>query len=400
MHRNTYYGRDAAERPVRGYVEAEKEGAAAAGLHTRDYAVAALKRACALAEPLAFWRRISARELALFCRQFGVLLEAGVPAAQALDLLARQGENVLLREAAGGVLRYLREGSSLADAFRRFPGLFPELLTSMVEAGEVGGTLDEVFARLALHFEKEHRLRERIRTALAYPAVVLAVAAVAFTVMLTLVLPTMTAMLAEMGVALPLPTRLAVALGRFLESRWPLIPGGLLLVFLAAAWVYRLPRGRELADRVVLRLPLAGPLARKAAVARVARVTSTLIRGGIPVLRALEVAERVAGNIVVARAVAATAAGIREGRGMAEAMERSGVFPLMATRMIGVGEAAGRLDTFLEKVAVFYEEDVDNTLGRLASVVEPLLVVVVGGVTGGIVFALLLPLFSVYGALQ
>jgi type IV pilus assembly protein PilC len=345
--------------------------------------------------------RVSQRDLALFCRQFAVMVEAGVPAFQALSILATQVENVYFGRVLQKVVTHLEEGYSLGDAFGLFPQVFPPIFTRMLEVGEVGGALQEILARLAEHFEKEHEIREEVRNALAYPAVVLAITALAVGVMLTFVLPAFARILGDLSVPLPLPTRVLLEAGVFAKRFWYLALLALILLVTGLKYFFgSTAEGKEIWDRLILRLPLAGAVVRKVIIARFARTLSTMLKSGVPVISALEIVKRTAGNVVIERAIERAIVSISEGGAIAGFLEKSGVFTPVVTRMIAIGEETGALEELLEKVAAFYEQDVAVAVKRLSVTVEPLLILILGGIVGSIILSVLMPIFSIYGGIR
>ncbi|WP_334111217.1 type II secretion system F family protein, partial [Thermodesulfitimonas autotrophica] len=310
-------------------------------------------------------------------------------------------ENKVLRSALEGVVERLEGGLSLTEAFRLYPRVFPAVFTSMVEAGEVSGTLEEVLERLAVHFEKEHEIREAVRGALTYPVIVLIVAALVIGILLTFVVPTFVNIFRDMNLPLPLPTRFLMELSLFCKRFWPLLLFGLLLTGVALRYFFvYTPQGREVWDRFVLRVPVLGALVRKVIVARFARTLGTMVQSGVPILAALEVVKRTIGNVVITRALEQTIENVSEGGAIAGLLEKTGVFPPMVTRMVAVGEETGALEELLEKVAVFYDQDVEATAKRLSVAIEPLLIVVLGFIVGSIILSVLVPIFSIYGSVR
>ncbi len=399
-----YRARDSAGNLVRGMLEAESEAAAVALLRRQNYFIVDVAPAPAGTRTVDFsallGQRVGSGSLAVLCRQLATLVEAGIPLLSALTVLAEQTEDRRLRRAVAGVVQHLEAGRSLAEALRFFPRIFPPVMTNMVEAGEVGGVLDRVLERLALHFEREHEMRGKIKSAVTYPAIVVLIAVAVLVVLVTFVLPTFMTMLRELTVPLPLPTRFVMGMSVGFRRYWYCVP--LLALALAGGLraVVSSPRGKEWWDRLLLRLPVFGSLFRKIIIARFCRTLGTLFRGGVPILRALDVVKNVTGNTLVMRAVEEAAESIREGAGLAGPFARSGVFPPMVTRMVAVGEETGALDAMLERVAVFYEREVETAVARLASLLEPFLIVGLGGFIGFIVISILLPYFQMLGSLR
>lgn len=399
----SYRARDFKGQLVTGFLEAESEVAVIRRLQGKNLFVTdirpATKKSAALTAFLG--GRVSQRDLAVFCRQFSVMLDAGLPVFQALSVLAGQAENKVLRGALEGVIDRLEGGLSLAEAFRLYPRVFPAVFTSMVEAGEVSGTLEEVLERLAVHFEKEHEIREAVRGALTYPTIVLIVAALVIGILLTFVVPTFVNIFRDMNLPMPLPTRFLMGLSLFCKRFWPLLLFGLVLTGAALRYFFTYtPQGKEVWDRFVLRVPVLGTLVRKVIVARFARTLGTMVQSGVPILAALEVVKRTIGNVVITRALEQTIENVSEGGAIAGLLEKTGVFPPMVTRMVAVGEETGALEELLEKVAVFYDQDVEATAKRLSVAIEPLLIVVLGFIVGSIILSVLVPIFSIYGSVR
>ena len=400
-----YKARSFKGEPVSGFLEAESETAVATALRGKNLFIIDIRPAAGKDREISLRgisrKRVSQRNLAIFCRQFAAMIGAGLPVFQALNILALQAENPYFRGALGKVVEHVEGGMSLAEAFSLFPQVFPPVFTSMIEAGEVSGTLEEVLERLALHFEKEHELREKVRSALTYPTIVLVIAFLAVGVLMTFVVPTFVRILNDLNVPLPLPTRMLLGMSEFLKRFWYLVlaalvagAAGLRYFFGATAW------GREVWDHFVLRLPVVGMLVRKVIVARFARTLATMVRSGVPILTALEVVEKTTGNTVIARAIRETRENVSEGGAIAGLLEKSGVFPLMVTRMIAVGEETGALEELLEKVAAFYDQDVAAAVGRLVPTIEPVLILGLAFVVGSIILSILVPLFSIYGEIK
>lgn len=387
---------------VSGFLEAESETAVAAALRGKNLFVVDVRPAAGRDREISlgsiFRKRVSQRQLALFCRQFAAMIAAGLPIFQAMNILASQAENPYLGQILGKVVEHVEGGMSLAEAFRLFPKVFPPVFTNMLEAGEVSGTLEEVLGRLALHFEKEHEIREKVRSALAYPAIILVVAIIAVGVLVTFVVPTFVRILGDLNVPLPLPTRVLLATSVFVKQFWYLVLAALVFGITGLRYFFGgTVQGKEIWDRFVLRLPVVGLLVRKVIIARFARTLAAMVKSGVPILTALEVVERATGNTVIARAIRETRENVSEGGAIAGLLEKSGVFPLMVTRMIAVGEETGTLEELLEKVAAFYDQDVAAAVERLVPTIEPVLILGLAFVVGSIILSVLLPLFSIYG---
>ena len=342
---------------------------------------------------------VSDKELAIFTRQFSVMIDAGLPLVQSLEILGTTQENKVFQKALLGVRSQVEQGSTLANALRQYPKVFDDLYTNMVEAGEAGGILDGILQRLALYIEKNVKLKAAVKSAMIYPASVLVIMVAVITLLMWKVVPVFTQLFLGLGVDLPLPTRIVIGISKFVES-WILlvliaIPA---LVFGVAAW-YKTPGGRMFIDSLMLKIPLLGMLLRKIAVARFTRTLSTLISSGVPLLDGLTITARTSGNAVIEKAIMKVRKGVEAGRTLADPLKETAVFPAMVTQMIGVGEQTGALDNMLGKISDFYEDEVDVAVKDMLTLMEPILLVVLGVIVGGIVISLYLPLFSLIGEL-
>ena len=358
----------------------------------------ALKRAAALPKPKVKGS-VNPRELSIFTRQFSVMIDAGLPLVQCLDILAGQQANKALAEILRGVRKTVEGGSTLANALREYPKVFDDLFTNMVEAGETGGILDGVLQRLSTHIEKAVKLRRAVKSALIYPSVVVFIAGSVITLLLWKVVPIFATLFAGLEVALPLPTRIVIGLSNAVASF--ALPA---VIFLGLAGYgvklfYGTPQGRLLIDRIILRLPLVGNLMRKISVGMFTRTLGTLISSGVPMLEAMEITARTSGNAVVEKAVLQVRRAIETGRTIVDPLRETGVFPNLVVQMIGVGEQTGSLDAMLQKIADFFEDEVDVAVGDLLTAMEPLIILFLGVVVGGVVISMYLPLFSLIGKL-
>ncbi len=338
----------------------------------------------------------SSRDLMLFCRQFGAMLSSGMTALYSLQTLQRKGENPALGKTLEEVTVSLEQGKTLWESFARHPQTFPPLVIHMVEAGEAGGFLEEVMERLAEHFEKEHDLKEKIKTATTYPVVVLALAVFVISFLLVKVLPTFSDMFSGMGVELPLLTRIVLALGEGVSNYWPL-----LIFFLAAGVLFflrfvRTDKGKVYYDWMLLKLPLYGPFYKKILAARFARILAALLASGVGLIVSLELVERVANNTLFARATRAVREAVTRGDKMSFPLENSNFFPSMVVEMISVGEDTGRLDQMLLKGAYFLESEVEFVAERFISIIEPVLIIFLAVVVGIIALSVLLPMFNMF----
>ena len=395
-----YKARDATGQLYSGMILADDEAGVAGHIRTKGLFVTQIKPAKAnldIGVLLQNRRKISTRDLSVFCRQFATMLEAGMPILNCLAVLAEQTENPRLKDNLHKVYKNVQEGMALARAMEEQKGIFPDIMTSMVAAGELGGVLDDVMLRLSVHFEKEHRLNEKVKAALTYPIVVMAMAVVVVVFVLTFILPTFVGMFASMKVELPLLTRVLLAISGFITTYWWLLLLLGLAITIGVNWGLQKAAGKELRDRIILKLPVFGPLVKKVAVARFTRTLASLLRGGVPLLSALDVVKSSTGNVVVSNALAASQESIKEGEDLSTRLGASRIFPPMVVQMVAVGEEAGELDKMLDKVADFYEEDAQDLVNRLSSLLEPFLIGFLGITIGLIVISILLPMFDVIG---
>jgi len=347
-----------------------------------------------------FGGSVGLKDLALFCRQFATMINAGVAILTSLNILARQAGSRRLRSALADVALSIERGRSLSDAFRARSDVFPPILVNMVSAGETGGILEECFDRLADHFEKEDAVSQKVRSAMSYPIVVSGVAVCVVIFMVTFVLPSFMNIFQQMGAQLPAVTRAVLAASDFIRARWYLLVAGIVAAVGGFSLWARTPRGAFAIDALVLKIPVIGQVALKRAVSRFARTLGTLLRSGVPLLVALAVVERTVGNRQVAAAIVAAEEEIRAGRGLVAPLRASGLFPSMVLEMMGVGEETGAIDTMLTKVADFYDKDIDAAVSRLSGMIEPIIIVFLGGIVGFILISLITPMFDIYSTLN
>lgn len=344
---------------------------------------------------------VSPKELAIFTRQFSVMIDAGLPLVQCLEILAGQQENKFFQKVLAGTRSQVEGGATLSTAMRSSPKVFDALYVNMVEAGETGGILDTILQRLSTYIEKNVKLQRAVKSALVYPVGVLTVAGGVITLLLWKVVPIFATLFAGLGVDLPLPTKIVIALSNFIGS----IFGFLILIAFGGAifgiklW-YGTPQGRFVLDTIVLKLPVLGILMRKIAVARFTRTLGTLISSGVPILEGLDITAKTSGNAVVEKALQKVRRSLEEGKSLTEPLKDSEVFPGMVTQMIAVGEQTGAMDAMLQKIADFYEEEVDAAVKDLLTALEPIMIVILGVVVGGVVISMYLPLFSLIGKLS
>jgi len=337
---------------------------------------------------------VKTRDIVIFTRQFATMIDAGLPIVQCLDILQAQATVKPLRRAIQQIKDDVEAGSSFNEALRKHPKLFDELYINMVAAGEVGGILDNIMNRLAVYMEKAARLRAKIKGAMIYPASIVTVAIAVTAILLVYVIPVFAELFSSFGQALPAPTQFVINLSNFTVRNIPYIGAVAVLFVVAIIWLYRTEQGRLSIDGILLRLPIFGDLFRKSAVARFTRTLGTLIASGVPILDALAITARTAGNRVVEKAVLATRVSISEGKTIADPLTQSKVFPPMVCQMIAVGETTGALDSMLAKIAEFYEEEVDNAISNLTALMEPIVIVFLGVVIGGLVISMYLPIFQ------
>jgi len=343
---------------------------------------------------------IKMRDIVIFTRQFSTMINAGLPLVQALDILAKQTENKTLSEVTRGVVFDVESGHTVADALAKHPNAFSDLYVNMVAAGEAGGILDTILMRLATFMEKNDALVRKVKGAMIYPGVIMSVAVIAICVLLIFVIPVFESMFGSVGLALPVPTRIVIALSRFLKGYWYLIGGGIAGSYFMMKRYYATPNGKLQIDKALLKVPVLGDVLRKSAVSRFTRTLGTLISSGVSILDGLEITAKTAGNRVIQDAIMASRASIAGGDTIAAPLQKSAVFPPMVISMIAVGEQTGGLDEMLSKIADFYDEEVDAAVSGLLSLLEPIMIVFLGVVVGGMVVAMYLPIFDMINAVQ
>ncbi|MFI5071237.1 MAG: type II secretion system F family protein [Terriglobales bacterium] len=343
--------------------------------------------------------KVKVKEIAVFFRQFSVMIDAGLPLVQCLEILAANQENMAFQKTLTGVRTTVEGGATLANAMRGYPKVFDDLTTNMIEAGETGGILDIILQRLALYVEKAVKLKAAVKSALIYPVAVVTLAGLIVGALLKWVVPIFSNLFVGLGVALPLPTRIVMGLSAFVGQFWWFFILGVVGLVIGIKQIRKHPKGRYYFDFTLLKLPVLGILLRKIAVARFTRTLGTLITSGVPILEGLSITARTSGNAVLEEALMRVRKAIEEGRTIVDPLRESGVFPNMVTQMIGVGEATGAMDAMLQKIADFYEEEVDNATKDMMAMLEPVIIGVLGVVVGGIVISLYMPLFAMIGKL-
>jgi type IV pilus assembly protein PilC len=345
-------------------------------------------------------KKVSPKEIVVFVRQLSTMIDAGLPLVQGLEVLASQQENKTFKKILQDTKSDIESGSTFADALKKHPKQFDRLFCNMVAAGETGGILDDVLKRLADYMEKALRLKRKVKGALTYPIIVLSISALVIGVILIFVIPVFEQMFADLGSALPVPTQMVVNLSNFLKSYFPFIIGALVVMVFLFKKYYNTEKGRRVVDRLILRSPVFGPLLKKVAVAKLTRTLGTLINSGVPILETLNVAAGTAGNKIVEEAIYNVRSSISEGRSIAQPLGESGVFPAMVVQMVSVGETTGALDQMLNKIADFYDEEVETAVDALTSMIEPFMIVFLGGTIGSIIIAMYLPIFSMAGVVS
>jgi type IV pilus assembly protein PilC len=380
---------------VAGEVEADTRPAAQAALRTKGILATRLqekKAKAAAAKKIG--GKVKDKDLAIFTRQFSVMIDSGLPIAQALNILAEQSEAKALRDCTGVIAKEIESGSTLAEAFRKYPKVFSDLFTNLIEAGESGGVLDVVLQRLAGYIEKAAALKSKVKSAMVYPITIISVAMLVVFFMMVFIIPTFAKMFKELKQDLPLPTMIVIGLSDFVIAYWWLMAAGIFAFVFAFKKYYATDRGSMMIDTWALKVPVVGMLIRKVAVARFTRTLGTLISSGVAILEALRITARSAGNRVVEKAVMNARTAVAGGRNLAEPLRQAPVFPPMVVHMISVGETTGALDAMLSKIADFYEQEVDDAVGALTSLLEPMMIVFLGVCVGGIVVAMYMPIFK------
>src|SRR5689334_1455660 len=347
-----------------------------------------------------FGSPVKQHEIVIFTRQFATMIDAGLPLVQCLDILSQQSDNKQMRKAIREVKEEVESGSTFAAALKKHPKIFSDLYCNMVAAGEVGGILDTILNRLAAYMEKIVRLKSKIKGAMIYPACIITAAVLVTGILLVYVIPVFGELFNSFGQALPAPTQFVINLSNFTINNIWFIIGGIIAMAGGFVFVSRTDRGRYWLDLIGLRLPVFGDLIRKTSIARFARTLGTLVSSGVPILDALTITGRTAGNKIVEEAIYATRSSISEGKTIAEPLISSKVFPPMVCQMIAVGETTGALDQMLQKIADFYEDEVDNAVANLTSLMEPMVILFLGGIIGGLVISMYLPIFKLGSVLS
>jgi len=346
-----------------------------------------------------FQPKVTGKDVVIFTRQLSTMIDAGLPLVQCLQILAKQQDNSTFRNALTEIQTDVESGTTLADSMRKHTNIFDNLYSNMIEAGELGGILDTILSRLANFKEKSMALQKKIKGAMTYPVICLAISLLILVVILVFVIPVFVEMFASLDSQLPAITQLVVDMSDFVKGNFIYIGLGVMFCVYVFKKIYKTEKGRFRMDAFFLRAPIVGPLIRKVAVAKFTRTLSTMLQSGVPILEALQVVAKTSGNMVIERSVYRVSDAIAEGRPIAEPLEETGVFPNMVVQMINVGESVGALDTMLEKIADFYDDEVDQAVENLTAMIEPLMMVFLGGMIGGLVVAMYLPIFQMAGNL-
>ncbi len=338
---------------------------------------------------------VTGKDIVIFTRQLSTMIDAGLPLVQGIEILEKQQSNPTFKKALVEIRQDVEAGSTLADSMRKKPKVFDNLYTNMIEAGETGGILDTILGRLATFMEKSMLLKKKVKGAMTYPTICLAISLLILVIILVFVVPVFTTMFEDFGSALPLPTQIVVDLSDFFKNNFLYIFIAIFIMIMIIKKIYATEKGKLAIDKGLLHSPVVGILLRKVAVAKFTRTLSTMLQSGVPILEALQVVAKTAGNKVIENAVFRVGDSIAEGRPIAEPLEECGVFPNMVVQMINVGETVGALDTMLEKIADFYDEEVDQAVDNLTAMIEPFMMVFLGGMIGGLVVAMYLPIFKI-----
>jgi type IV pilus assembly protein PilC len=397
----TYRGVNRAGTTITGERAAASKSELASALRRENINVSKLSEKGKEFNVPTFGTGVDSKELAVFTRQFSVMIDAGLPLVQCLEILAGQQENKSFQKILTGVRASVEGGATLSASMKQYEKVFDPLYYNMVEAGETGGILDTILQRLSSYIEKNVKLKRAVRSAMIYPVSVLGIAGMVITLLLWKVVPIFVTLFNGLDVDLPLPTRIVIALSNFVGSIYGLM---VLFFFIGAGFAvkfwYGTPQGRYAIDGLLLKVPVVGLVLRKIAVARFTRTLGTLISSGVPILEGLDITARTSGNAVVERAITHTRKAVEAGRSLVDPLKETDVFPGMVTQMIGVGEQTGAMDAMLQKIADFYEDEVDAAVKDMLTAIEPIMIVFLGGVVGGVVISMYLPLFSLINKLS
>jgi type IV pilus assembly protein PilC len=396
-----YAGKTRSGTVQKGEIEAVDRDSAVAALRQRQILVTSVKtKPKELSISLPGFGGVKEKDIVVFTRQFATMIEAGLPLVQCLDILSRQATNKEFAASISKVKTDVESGESFADALRKHPKVFNDFYANMVEAGETGGILDTILARLAAYMEKARALKGKVKSAMVYPSAIVGIAVLVIVFLMIFVIPVFAEMFSSFGGTLPAPTQLVMTLSEMTKTYVVYaIPAVIILVFLFKRF-YRTDKGKRMVDSLMLQSPVFGPLIQKVSVAKFTRTLGTLVSSGVPIIDALQITARTAGNKIVEEAVLSVIGSVKEGQSLAEPLSKQNIFPTMVVQMIEVGESSGALDSMLEKIADFYDEEVDAAVSALTSLLEPALMVFLGVTIGFIVVAMYLPIFKMAGALD
>ncbi len=384
-----------------GQLDADTEDAVRERLTQQGLVVTRVKRKPLEIQLPSFGTGVKLKDLVVFTRTFSTMIDAGLPIVQCLDMLSAQSENRRFGTMLAGVKNEVESGKSLSDSMGKYPKVFDDLFRNLVAAGEAGGILDLIFRRMATYLEKSEKLRRQVRGAMVYPTAILVVGILVMAIMLTFVLPTFEKMFKDLGAgSLPAPTRFVLALSHFAVDNLVLIIIGTIIAAIGSSMILKTPAGRRAFDAALLKMPVFGPVVRKGAVARFTRTMGTLLASGVPILDAMDIVARTAGNKVIQEGILYAREKIAEGKDIASPLLETGIFPPMVVQMIGVGEQTGAMDEMLQKIADFYEDEVDAAVATMTSLLEPIILVFLGVGVGGMLIAMYLPIFDIAGGIK
>lgn len=399
-----YSGKSASGHPTKGEIDSQSQAQAVATLKQRQVTVSAISvkksliaRMNAIQIP-GLGKKIKTKDLSIFTRQFATMIDAGLPLVQCLDILAAQNDNAEFKKILLDVKANVEGGSTFADALKKHPKVFNQLYINLVAAGEVGGILDTILNRLSNFMEKNEKLKGKVKGALTYPVAVIIIAMLITAGLLVFIVPVFEDMFSDFGQALPAPTQFVVFLSDMIKNSWYIIIAVLIGIGVFIRQTYKTDKGRHFYDNLLLKSPVVGDLLRKTSVARFSRTLGTMISSGVPILESLDLVAKTADNVIIEDAIMQARVSLSEGKNLADPLADTKVFPGMVTSMIAVGEQTGAMDTMLSKIADFYEDEVDTAVDALTSLIEPLLMVFLGVIIGGLVISLYLPIFSIAGA--
>ena len=380
-----------------GVLVADSKDAVIAMMRRQQIVVTAVKeKGKEIALPK-FGGKVPPQSIAIFTRQFSVMIDAGLPLVQCLEILGSQQDNKVFKRTLIQIRQDVESGSNLADAMRKHPKVFSDLYTNMVAAGEAGGILDTILQRLATYIEKAVKLNSQVKSAMIYPVAVISIAVIVVMVILWKVIPVFASLFEGLGAELPMPTKVVIALSNFIASFWWMIGGAIIITVYGLRRYHETHKGKRVLDNILLKAPVLGMLLRKIAVARFCRTLATLTSSGVPILDGLTITARTAGNSIIEDAIMKTRKSVEEGKTISEPLGDTDVFPPMVVQMIAVGEQTGALDTMLSKIADFYEDEVDTAVAGLMKLLEPVLIAFLGVAIGGIVIAMYMPMFTLIG---